>query len=306
MRSIFVIGSINMDIVNHVQNHPLPGETIKGWGTVYNPGGKGANQAVASARSGGQVIMVGAVGKDSFGCELVKSLKQEGILTDFIIEKEGTTGIAFITVDTSGENSIILSEGSNGKFKPDDLLDLFKMMKSGDILLLQNEIPWETTEYVIKKVQNRGVSVFFNPAPAIKVPNEILSLIDVIILNETEVEAITDIPVTDLQSAKLAAQKLNIIGVKEVVITLGKKGSLYRNQEEMDIFTPSFSVKTIDTTAAGDTFIGAFTVERSKGQSIKECLQYATAAAALSVTVMGAQCSISNQERVLSFLNSFE
>jgi ribokinase len=306
MSKIVVIGSMNMDIVNHVQNHPQPGETIKGWGTAYHPGGKGANQAVAAARSGGQVMMAGAVGTDTFAGKLVSSLQEEGINTDFIIEKDSTSGIAFITVDSSGENTIILSEGSNGELMPDDLDPICRMIESGDIILLQNEIPWQTTEYAIQTAHSKGVRVFLNPAPAVKVPKVLFPLLDMLILNETEVEAITDTPVKDIEQARIAASHLNEWGIKEVIITLGKNGSLYRNQEGFEICTPSFTVNAIDTTAAGDTFIGAFAADSVLGQPIQDCLQYATAASALSVTVQGAQSSIPTREQVLTFLKSME
>lgn len=304
MSKIVVIGSMNMDIVNHVENHPKPGETIKGWGTAYYPGGKGANQAVAAARSGGQVMMAGAVGTDTFAGKLVSTLQGEGINKDSILEKDGTSGIAFITVDSSGENTIILSEGSNGKFMPEDLDPIFRMKKSGDIILLQNEIPWPTTEYAIRTAHRKGVRVFLNPAPAVKVPKGLFPLLDMLILNETEVEAITDTPVKDIKHARIAASLLNEWGLKEVIITLGKNGSLYRNQEGCEIITPSFSVNAIDTTAAGDTFIGAFAAENVLGPPIQDCLQYATAAAALSVTIQGAQSSIPTREKILTFLKS--
>ncbi|MEH7419034.1 ribokinase [Neobacillus drentensis] len=306
MSKIVVIGSMNMDIVNHVENHPQPGETIKGWGTAYHPGGKGANQAVAAARSGGQVIMAGAVGTDTFSGKLVSTLQEEGINTDFILEKDGTSGIAFITVDSSGENTIILSEGSNGKFMPDDLEPICRMMESGDVILLQNEIPWQTTEYAIQTAYSKGVRVILNPAPAVKVPKELFPFVDMLILNETEVEAITDKPVKDIDQARNAASQLNEWNIKEVIITLGKNGAIYRNQNGLELVTPSFSVNAKDTTAAGDTFIGALAAERVLGHPIQDCLRYATAAAALSVTVQGAQNSIPTREKILSFLKSME
>ncbi|MFC3885627.1 ribokinase [Bacillus songklensis] len=304
MSNIVVIGSINMDVVNHVQKHPLPGETIKGWGTSYYPGGKGANQAVAAARAGGKVTMIGAVGNDSFGRSLSAALQKEGINTNYILEKEGTSGLAFITVDSFGENSIILSEGANGKVGISDLQKLSSIMKSADMLLLQNEIPWETTTHVFEEAQNSDTRVFFNPAPAFKVPEDVLPLIDVLILNETEVQVITGNEIRDVSQARLAAEQLSNEGVKEVVITLGKKGALYMNREGDNLYTPAFTVETVDTTAAGDTFIGAYAVASTAGQSIKESLQFASAASALSVTRRGAQSSIPNREEIQHFLHN--
>ncbi|WP_160723680.1 ribokinase [Bacillus sp. USDA818B3_A] len=305
MSKIIVIGSMNMDIVNHVEKQPQPGETIKGWGIAYHPGGKGANQAVAAARSGGKVIMAGAVGTDSFADKLISSLQDEGIGTDFISKKDSSSGIAFITVDSCGENTIILSEGSNGQFMPEDLDQIMQVLDSCDIILLQNEIPWQTTEYAIQAAQSKGVRVFLNPAPAVKVPKKLFPFLDTLILNETEAEAITETPVTNINQAQNAAHQLNEWGIKEVIITLGKKGALYRNIEGLDIFTESYSVDAVDTTSAGDTFIGAYVVERSLETPIQSCLKYATAAAALSVTVQGAQTSIPRRERILTFLKSF-
>lgn len=169
---ILVVGSINMDIVNRVVKHPLPGETIKGVSSQYSPGGKGANQSVAAALAGGQVTMLGAIGTDPYGSELLQSLKQLHVNTHEILHKEGISGMAFITVDESGENTIILSEGANGTLSIRDIEERLDVLKDVDILLLQNEIPLDTTLFVLKKAHQQGVTTFFNPAPALEIPED--------------------------------------------------------------------------------------------------------------------------------------
>ncbi|TBL71433.1 ribokinase [Paenibacillus thalictri] len=302
MGKIAVVGSINMDVVNRVVKHPLPGETIKGLGTEYNPGGKGANQAVAAAQGGGDVTMIGAVGTDAFGGELLATLKERGVGTSGVAAKEGTSGLAFITVSEEGENNIILSEGANGRVLPEDI-DLFAAeLEGADVVLLQNEIPWETTLYTMQLAKEKGVRVFFNPAPAFKLPESAFSYIDVCILNETEAGEITGLPVESQEEAETAASKLIEGGMNCVILTLGVKGSVLVNQAGERIVTPSFKVTPVDTTAAGDTFIGAFAVASAEGKSLAEGLRFASAAAAITVTRSGAQMSIPGRQEIERFL----
>jgi ribokinase len=301
MGNIVVVGSINMDIVNYVERHPLPGETIKGLHTEYMPGGKGANQAVAASLAGESVTLIGAIGQDGFGSELLKTIREAGITTETILKKEGSSGLAFITVDSNGENEIILSEGSNGKLMVSDIQHSLGIIKQSKVIVLQNEIPLETTTYAIKEAKKHGIHVCFNPAPAFKVPTDILAMVDTIILNETEAEILTGIKILEEIQAIQAAKYLIHQGVTNVILTRGINGSTFLDKQGTLIHMPSFNVETVDTTAAGDTFIGAY-VASTFSRNIHESLRFASAAAALTVSRKGAQKSIPNLEETLNFL----
>ncbi|MEH7097444.1 ribokinase [Neobacillus vireti] len=300
--NILVVGSINMDIVNRVVNHPIPGETIKGLSTVYSPGGKGANQAVAAALAGGRVGMLAAIGSDPYGLELVESLAKANVDTKAIKKKEGTSGMAFITVSESGENTIILSEGANGRLTIKDVEEQLGLLDEAEILLVQNEIPLETTLFLLKEAQQRNVQTYFNPAPALEIPSEILQLIDVLIVNETEMEVVTGIRIETEEARGQALNWLVDHGVRSVILTLGEKGSHYYSKTETCLITPGFKVKAVDTTAAGDTFIGAFAAAKASGNNTKEAILFATAASALAVTKHGAQQSIPSKNEIEEFL----
>jgi ribokinase len=291
-----------MDIVNFVDKPPLPGETIKGFSTQYIPGGKGANQAVAASLSGGNVTMIGAVGDDMFAPALLDALLKQNIKTEHIKTKRCNSGLAFITVNKNGQNSIILSEGANGEVNTTDIPD--DVFEGIAAVLLQNEIPWHVTKEVIKQAKRLGVKVYFNPAPSLAVPKEILELVDVLVLNETEAETITGITIKDQESAKKAIIALRLLGTKTVVLTMGEKGSLY-SDPEIEIHTPAFQVQVNDTTAAGDTFIGALAVA-SKNQPIAKALQFATAASAIAVTRKGAQSSVPTKIEIENFLEKHQ
>jgi ribokinase len=301
MGNIVVVGSINMDIVNYVERHPLPGETIKGLHTEYMPGGKGANQAVAASLAGESVTLIGAIGQDGFGSELLKTIREAGITTETILKKEGSSGLAFITVDSNGENEIILSEGSNGKLMVSDIQHSLGIIKQSKVIVLQNEIPLETTTYAIKEAKKHGIHVCFNPSPAFKVPTDILAMVDTIILNETEAEILTGIKILEEIQAIQAAKYLIHQGVTNVILTRGINGSTFLDKQGTLIHMPSFNVETVDTTAAGDTFIGAY-VASTFSRNIHESLRFASAAAALTVSRKGAQKSIPNLEETLNFL----
>jgi ribokinase len=304
MVNVTVLGSINMDVVTNVEKHPVTGETVKGWGTDYCPGGKGANQAVAVHFAGGNVTMIGAVGNDPFSKKLLENFEDVGLQTNYIIQKETNSGLAFITVNSSGDNNIILSEGANAKLSIDDVKRLQSIINSTDILLLQNEIPWETSSYAIDQAHERGIKIILNPAPAGNVDKSILSKIDLLVLNESEAKSLTGIGVHNYSQAKEAITKLLNYGIMEVILTLGVNGALYSNKDEIFLYTPSFKVRVEDTTAAGDTFIGAFATEISTNKPIKESLEFATAAAAITVTKKGAQLSIPRREEIEQFLQS--
>jgi len=297
---IVVVGSINMDLVNHVEAFPLPGETIHGLGTSYHAGGKGANQAVAAAQAGAAVAMLGAVGTDPFGGTLLEGLTARGVDASGVLRKDGTSGLAFITVNRGGENTIILSAGSNGRLEAADVSR--GLLEGAGAVLLQNEIPWETNRHVMAVCRELGVRVFYNPAPASDLPEDVLPLIDTLIMNETEAEVISGAAVTDAESAAAAASCITAKGVRQVIVTMGGKGSLHADRHGGTLATPAFRITPVDTTAAGDTFIGAYAAAICGGMPLAEALRFASAAAALTVMKEGAQESIPSRAQVLAFL----
>lgn len=304
MAEIVVVGSINMDLVNRVSRHAAPGETIHSMETSYSPGGKGANQAVAAARAGASVTILGAVGNDVFGKELQLSLSRYGVSTDWVMEKNGSSGLAFITVDSKGENNIIVSSGANGKLQVNDIESAASLVERADILLVQNEIPWYATLFAMKMAHQRGTKVFFNPAPAFQVPTEVFPLINLMILNEIEARIITGFPVETAKDAELATQHLITQGVEAVVVTLGSHGSVYCRRDGREIVTPAFAVQPLDTTAAGDTFVGALAAFYNEATSVETALRFASAAAAIGVTRSGAQMSIPIRREIEDFLGN--
>jgi ribokinase len=301
---IVVIGSINMDIVNHVASFPEPGETITGLGTEYSPGGKGANQAVAASLAGGEVIMIGAVGDDPFGEALKESLVNYGVNIEQVLVKDESSGLAFITVNHQGQNHIVLSGGANALVSADDVLARLIKIVEIKVMLFQNEIPWTTTEFAMRWANANGIKVYYNPAPAMKIPQETLSYIDMLILNETETQFITGMFVSSATEAEKAADSLIELGVNAVIVTLGEKGSIYKDKNEKLVIASAFKVEPLDTTAAGDTFIGAFTVSQLEGADIGSSLRFASAAAALSVSRKGAQVSIPQRQDIVNFIHS--
>lgn len=301
---IVVIGSINMDIVNHVTSFPEPGETITGLGTEYSPGGKGANQAVAASLAGGEVMMIGAVGDDPFGEVLKASLVNYGVNIEQVVGKSGSSGLAFITVNDEGQNHIVLSGGANALVSADDVLASLVKLTDIKVMLFQNEIPWITTAFAMRWAHTHGIKVYYNPAPAMKIPQDTLSSIDTLILNEMETQFITGMIVSNVAEAEKAADALIGLGVRAVIVTLGEKGSLYKDNNEKLVIAPAFKVEPLDTTAAGDTFIGAFTVAQVEGEDIESSLRFASAAAALSVSIKGAQVSIPLRQDIEKFIDA--
>jgi ribokinase len=299
---IIVIGSINMDIVNHVENFPEPGETIKGFGTEYYPGGKGANQAVAASLAGGEVIQIGAVGNDAFGEVLRNSLTTYGVNTQHVVTKTGGSGLAFIMVNSKGQNHIVLSEGANAQVTSDIVVMSLETISDIEVMIFQNEIPMETTELAMNLAWSKKIKVYYNPAPAMEIPLDWFPLIDTLILNETESHYITGLTVSNLIEAEKAADLFIQWGVRAVILTLGEKGSLYKDVNGKLVITPVFRVEPVDTTAAGDTFIGAYAVAQSEGSSLETSLRFASAAAALAVTRKGAQASIPSRKEIEEFI----
>jgi ribokinase len=270
---------------------PVPGETILGGKFLLNPGGKGANQAVAAARLGGKVTFVTKRGNDLFGNQAVGLFMREGIDTQYIVkDPELPSGVALITVDSKGENSIVVAPGSNGNLLQEDIpLKIFNSGKFG-ILLLQLEIPLKTVEYSARLASENNIKVILNPAPAQGLTDNLLKYIWLLIPNETETEILSGIKVHDNSSADEATTALQKKGVKNIIITMGEAGA-YVKSENFTGMVPGIKVNAVDTTAAGDVFNGAIAVALSEGKDLKEAVAFANKAASISVTRMGAQAS---------------
>jgi ribokinase len=301
MNKILVIGSLNTDLVVRAPRFPSPGETIQGENLVTIPGGKGANQAVAAARLGAQVAMIGRVGADAFGSTLINNLKQNKVDADRVT-KDGSsaTGSAVIVVDSQGQNSIILSPGANAKVTPSDINP--GSFSGSSLLLLQFEIPIETVIHSANLAKEKGLLVLLNPAPAHNLPDDLLRTADYILPNETELGILTGKPVYDLASVGTAGLSLLARGAKNIIVTLGAQGALIVNRDGAKLI-PSFKVNVVDTTAAGDAFIGGVAVGLSNGKSLEDAVQYACACGALAVTKFGAQPSMPTADDVNKLIN---
>jgi ribokinase len=318
---VLVIGSLNADLVVRAPHFPLPGETISGDDLQIIPGGKGANQAVAAARQGTSVAMIGRVGKDSFGPFLIESLKSNNVDTSHLRVDESATGTAIIVVDSNGQNSIVLSAGANGKVSA---LDINALKLEAKLLLLQLEIPLETVIHAAKWGKQKAMTVILNPAPARALPDELIANADYIIPNETELNLLTGVPVTDDVSAEKAAKVLLSRGAKNVIVTLGEKGALVVSSKQVT-HVDAYKIDVVDTTAAGDAFIGGFasylikTLEsdsklsdvhqhpqgtRAASLQIINAVKYANACGALAATKFGAQPSLPTKEDVEQFIST--
>jgi ribokinase len=300
LKKIIVVGSTNMDMVVKTTHIPVPGETVLGGSFFMNPGGKGANQAVAVARLGGDVIFVSKMGNDVFGKQSFQLLEEEGINTTFIVsDDEVPSGIALITVDDLGQNSIVVAQGANANLMPADIEPALPEIEKCAIVLLQLEIPMATVEYLVAYAAKKEASVILNPAPAARLSDSVLRHVDIITPNESEASILSGIPVTDTESAKKAAQVIHELGVKTVIITLGPLGALVLDQGTFHAI-PARKVETVDTTAAGDVFNGGLAVALAEGKNIVEAVGFACEAAGFSVTRMGAQLSIPYRSELIA------
>ncbi len=298
MADIVVVGSLNMDLVVKVPQMPAPGQTIPGGDLHTICGGKGANQAAAAAKLGGQVAMIGRVGDDVFGARLIDNLKDFGVASDHVRQDAGSvTGTAVIIVDENGENCIVISAGANGRVSGEDIDAAEDLISQAKVLLLQMEIPMQTIEKVIQIASEKQVKVIFNPAPAKPISPQTLARVDFLVPNESEAKLLTGIEITDIASAEKAARELLAVGVQVVIITLGEKGSLLVTADETT-HIPAPKVKAVDTTAAGDAFIGGLSSALLKGYSLKDAVRYANCAGALAATRFGAQTSLPSAEEV--------
>ncbi len=300
---IYIIGSSNTDMVVKAKRLPSPGETILGGTFLMNAGGKGANQAVAAARLGGQVSLIANLGDDLFGREALDQFKNENINTNFItLDANHPSGVALINVDEQGENCIAVAPGANSNLTPKLLEAFFSFLKAPAMVLVQLEIPLSTVEFIIEQCDARGIPVIVNPAPAQLIRTEVWKQVSVITPNESEAELLTGISITDDRSAKQAAGILHEKGIKNVVLTLGKRGA-YWSDETNEGFVASPSVNSIDTTAAGDCFSGALAVALAEKVSLEYAVRFACVAASISVTRMGAQAAMPSREEVNEILH---
>jgi len=298
MADIVVVGSLNMDLVIRTPRAPGAGETVRGYGFRTIPGGKGANQAAAVGRLGGAVSMIGRVGSDEFGERLVASLGQQGVDTGHVkVDSAAPTGVAVITVEDSGENRIIVSPGANGRVCTEDIDEAKDLLAEAKVIVLQFEVPLEVVEYAIEKATEYPAKVILNPAPAAQVSDEFLSRVDCLVPNETETRILTGIEVVDLATAGRAGKDLLSRGVRQVVITLGEKGALWLTQGST-MHIPAIKVRPVDTTAAGDAFVGGLAVGMVRGLVMEDAVRYGGCAGALTVMKLGAQTSLPSADQV--------
>jgi len=294
---IAVVGSANVDLTTFTAQFPKPGETIFGQKFDLGFGGKGANQAVAARLCGANVFMVARVGSDLFGPATIENFARLGIDTSQVRQVEGvSSGVAPIFVDRNGQNRILVVKGANDELKPADVDAAAPVLQASDCIVLQFEIPLETVYYTMEFARRSGVRCILNPAPAQPIELNKLIHLDYFVPNESEAETITGMPVRNVEDAKKCAQKLVCSGIRRVIITLGANGALIAGSDGME-HVPAFSVKTVDSTGAGDAFIGSFAVFLSQGLTEQEAVRRANLYAALSTTGIGTQKSFYNRER---------
>ena len=299
---IIVVGSSNTDMIIKLERIPRPGETILGGAFVTAAGGKGANQAVGAARAGGQVTFIARVGHDMFGDQAVAGFIRDGINVNHVVrDKTNPSGVALIFVAKDGENSIAVAGGSNAKLSPADVRKAKAAFAGASVLVMQLETPLETVQAAADFAAKTGVRVILNPAPAQPLPDKLLKCVSILTPNETEAELLTGIAVTDTASAAVAAAKLRARGVQTVIITLGARGAFVATEVGAQLVT-GFKVKAVDTTAAGDIFNGALAVALAEGKPLDQAVRFANAAAAISVTRLGAQPSAPTRREIDKFL----
>jgi len=301
MADIVVLGSLNMDLVVRAERMPRPGETLRGTEFRTIPGGKGANQAAAAARMGAQVEMVGRVGADGFGPALLDNLRNQGVgISQVALDLDTSTGTATIIVDDQGQNTIVVVPGANGRVTLEDVRAARPLLVGARYLVMQFEIPLPTVRAAISMAQEEGLPVILNAAPACPVEPDFLEGVYCLVVNEPEAETLSGVGVTDLRSAERAARELLALPSEIVVITLGAEGALLGTQSEL-AHVLARQVQVVDTTAAGDAFVGGLTVALLRGFGLVEAVRYATCAGTLATTVLGAQTSLPSGEQVEAF-----
>jgi ribokinase len=304
MSRIVVIGSINTDMVVRSSQLPLPGQTVMGHSFMTTGGGKGANQAVAAARLGADVSLIARIGSDAFGEMSIESFKKENISTaNIYTDSDAPSGVAFIVVDDRGENIIVVAPGANATLNAKDIQDAEDVIKTAGIVLFQLEIPMRTVAEGIRLAKKHNRMVMLNPAPAAPIPEEILHSVDIITPNQTEALTLTGIAVGDAVTAQQACDVLHGMGILTVIITMAEQGAYISSESYKGLIRGFNAGKVVDTVAAGDTFCGALAIAIAEGKSLQYAVQFANAAAALSVTKAGAQASIPEQAEVINLLS---
>ncbi len=302
MKKILVFGSSNTDMMVKSAQMPLPGETILGGEFTMSPGGKGANQAVAAKRLGGDVSFICKIGQDIFGEGALRHYREEGIDVSGVLRSDKPSGIAFILVDNGAENSIVVASGANLDIHAADLEASESALRSCDILLLQLEIPVPAVLEAARIAHESGAFVVLNPAPSAELPEEIFRYISLFIPNETELASFSGMLVRDVPTAVAAADVLFAKGVGKMIVTMGSKGSLILDGGEPR-FIQARRVKAVDTTGAGDAYCGALCVSIAEGKTLPEAAEFASAVSALSVTKMGAQTAMPKRVEAEVFMN---
>ncbi len=300
MIDVLVIGSLNADLVVRAPRFPQPGETIRGGDLLTIPGGKGANQAVAAARQGAKTAMVGRVGKDNFAPFLIENLDVNYVNTSHVKKVDDVaSGTAIIVVDENGQNCIVVSPGANGKVSVQDV----DSAPEAKILLLQFEIPMQTVVHAAKRYKAKGTTVILNPAPACPIPDDLLANVDILVPNQTELALLSGIPLSDETSAQRGARELLKRGPRAVIVTLGEEGALLiTNTQALRI--NAYEVEVVDTTAAGDAFIGGLASQLLESDDLPAAVRYACACGALATTKLGAQPSLPTKEEAEKFLRA--
>ena len=307
MGKILVVGSLNVDMVMNVDHMPAEGETILCDGMTLVPGGKGANQACAAGRLGTDVAMLGAIGDDDYGALQLKSLSEAGVEVGGLLKKEGqNTGTAFITVNKSGNNSIVVVPGANSAFRPEDIEANRELIEQCEIMILQLEIPLDTVCYATKLAKSLGKTVILDPAPVPEhFPEELYEYVDIVKPNETELGMLTGIAEAQKHLTE-AAQVLKARGVKNVLVTLGGDGVYINPESGEEIRIPACKVKAVDTTAAGDSFTAALAAMLLNGESLEAAAEFANRVSAIVVTRKGAQSSIPTIDEVVNYSKELE
>lgn len=304
--SILVVGSVNMDLVVRSPRMPAPGETVMGKGLAFNPGGKGANQAVAAARLGGRCAFVGRVGDDAFGQQLLAGLRAEAIdCAHVLVTEDAPTGVAMIVVDATGENAIVVAGGANQCLAPDDIFPCEDLFAAAAVVLLQLELPLPTVRAAIDVARRHRCKVILDPAPAQRPLDEALLRVDIICPNGLEAETITGQgQPNEERAAKTMASDLIARGAGAAVVKLGGRGSVVVTSDGHFYTVPAYKVKVVDTTAAGDAFAGALAVAVARGDHIHQAAKFANAAGALACTRFGAQSAMPTATEVATLMKS--